>query len=78
MNEFLNKIAKAMELESVAETDDLKALPQWDSLAKLCVIAMMGSDYGITIGSAELQCAATPGELWELMQNKTDLKYHER
>jgi acyl carrier protein len=70
MNEFLDKIAKILEVESVSDADDLKAFPQWDSLTVLSVIAMLDADYGVNLRAADLQEAASAGALWKLVQSK--------
>jgi acyl carrier protein len=70
MNEFLDKIAKILEVEGVSDADDLKAFPQWDSLTVLSVIAMLDADYGVNLRAADLQEAASAGALWKLVQSK--------
>jgi acyl carrier protein len=69
MNEFLKKIAEILEVESVSDTDDLRAFPQWDSLAVLSVIAMLDANYGVNLRAADLQEAPSAGALWELVQS---------
>lgn len=71
MNEFLTKIASILEIEEVKETDDLKAFPQWDSLAVLSVIAMLDSSYGLNLHAADLEPVRSAGDLWRLVQSKT-------
>jgi len=68
MNEFLGKIAAILEVESVAEGDDLKSFSQWDSLAVLSVIAMLDAQYGVNLRAADLQAAASAGALWATVQ----------
>ncbi len=70
MKEFLEKIAKILEVDSVTDADDLKAFPQWDSLTVLSVIAMLDADYGVNLRAADLQEAASAGALWKLVQGK--------
>jgi acyl carrier protein len=70
MNEFLQKIAGILEVEGVKESDDLKAFPQWDSLAVLSVIAMLDSNYGVNLRAADFQSVTTAGDLWSLVQTK--------
>jgi acyl carrier protein len=69
MNEFLKKIAEILEVENVSDADDLRAFPQWDSLAVLSVIAMLDASYGVNLRAADLQEAATAGALWNLVQS---------
>ena len=70
MNDFLNKLAEILELESVKETDDLRSFPQWDSLSVLSVIAMLDANYGVNLRAADLQEAGSAGALWKLVQAK--------
>ena len=70
MNEFLSKLAEILEVDSVKETDDLKAFPQWDSLAVLSVIAMLDANYGVNLRAADLQATGTAASLWALVQSK--------
>jgi acyl carrier protein len=70
MNEFLAKIAGILEVEAVKESDDLKAFPQWDSLAVLSVIAMLDSTYGLNLHAADFEPIRTAGDLWNLVQSR--------
>jgi acyl carrier protein len=70
MNEFLQKIAVILEVEGVKEADDLKAFPQWDSLAVLSVIAMLDANYGVNLRAADFQQVTTAADLWNLVQSK--------
>ncbi len=70
MNELLKKIGSILEEEEVRETDDLKAFPQWDSLAVLSVIAMLDASYGVNLHAAELEQVRTPAQLWALVQSR--------
>ena len=70
MNEFLKKTASILEVSDVKETDDLKAFPQWDSLAVLSIIAMLDADYGVNLLAPDFQQVSTVGELWSLVQSK--------
>jgi len=70
MNEFLVKLAGILEAEAVKDADDLKAFPQWDSLAVLSVIAMLDSDYGVNLHASDFQQVTTAVDLWNLVQSK--------
>lgn len=70
MNEFLQKIAGILEVEAVNETDNLKAFPQWDSLAVLSVIAMLDASYAVNLRAADFQTVTTAGDLWKLVESK--------
>ncbi len=70
MNEFLKNIATVLEVDQIKETDDLKALPQWDSLAVLSVIAMLDANYGVNLSAADFGTISSVGDLWKLVQSK--------
>jgi acyl carrier protein len=70
MNEFLKQLAEILEVPGVKETDDLKAFPQWDSLAVLSVIAMLDAEQGVNLLAPDFQQVSTAGELWRLVQSK--------
>jgi len=70
MNEFLSRIATILEVEQLHPADDLKAFPQWDSLAVLSVIAMLDASYGVNLRAADLAPLKSAGDLWQLVQAK--------
>ena len=70
MNEFLTKIASILEVENVAEADELKAFPQWDSLSVLSVIAMLDASYGVNLRAADFGPVQNVGDLWNLVQSR--------
>ena len=70
MNDFLKSIAGVLEVEAVRESDDLKAFPQWDSLAVLSVIAMLDANYGVNLRAADLALINSIGDLWTLVQSR--------
>ena len=70
MNEFLTKIASILEVDDVAETDEFKAFPQWDSLSVLSVIAMLDAGYGVNLRAADFGTIKNIGDLWRLVQSR--------
>jgi acyl carrier protein len=70
MNEFLKKIAQILEIGHVAESDDLKAFSQWDSLAVLSVIAMLDADYSVNLKASDFADIKSVGDLWRLVESK--------
>ena len=70
MSEFLKKIAGILEVDDMKETDELKAFPQWDSLAVLSVIAMLDANYGVNLHAAEFERITTAADLWNLVQSR--------
>jgi len=46
MNEFLNKIAEILDVDSVTTELDFRSVDDWDSLKGFSIIVLMESDYG--------------------------------
>jgi acyl carrier protein len=70
MNEFLKKLSEILEVGEVEEADQLKAFPQWDSLAVLSVIAMLDANYGVNLRAADFGPVNSAADLWSLVQSK--------
>lgn len=70
MNEFLKKLSEILEVSEVKEADELKAFPQWDSLAVLSVIAMLDANYGVNLRAADFGPVTSAADLWTLVQSK--------
>jgi acyl carrier protein len=70
MNEFLKKLSEILEVSEVKEADELKAFPQWDSLAVLSVIAMLDANYGVNLRAADFGPVNSAADLWTLVQSK--------
>lgn len=68
MSEFNAKLADILGVESVTESDLLEDFEEWDSLSILSVIAMLDSDYGVNLTSADLRDAKTVAELWHIVE----------
>jgi acyl carrier protein len=73
MNDFLAKIAGILEVDSVKETDDLKAFAQWDSLSVLSVIAMLDASYGVNLHASDFKSIKSVGDLWRLLESRKGL-----
>jgi acyl carrier protein len=70
--QFIENFLNACDFEDPVEVTletELKNLPQWDSLAMLGVIVMFDTEYGKTIGGAELKAAITIGDLFRLLEH---------
>ena len=70
MNEFLKKLSEILEVGEVKDADELKAFPQWDSLAVLSVIAMLDANYGVNLRAADFGPVNSAADLWTLVQSK--------
>jgi acyl carrier protein len=70
MPDFLKKLAEILEAPEVKPSDELKAFPQWDSLAVLSVIAMLDANYGVNLRAADFATVQSAADLWNLVESK--------
>ena len=63
---FLSAVDFQNPVEATADTE-LRALPEWDSLAALGVIVMFDVEYGKIIVGDDLKTAVTVGDLYKLL-----------
>lgn len=54
MEELKAKLAEILEVEDLDETKKFKDYEEWDSLTGLSLIAMLDSDYNITMNGKEI------------------------
>ena len=72
MESFYERLAEAIDIESVNDDMVLEELDEWDSLTILSVIALMDTDYGITLYADQLKKLKTVGELKDfVIKSKT-------
>ncbi|PTU30664.1 acyl carrier protein [Stenotrophobium rhamnosiphilum] len=66
---FVEKFAFAIEVETVSLTADteFKALPNWDSLNALSVIAMADADYGVALSGEDVHSSTTINDVWKIV-----------
>ena len=72
--EFIQEFIEALEIEDaslVQETTVFKDLEEWDSLAALSTISLIGDEFGVTINNKVLRSVVTLGELYDLVIEKT-------
>ena len=72
--EFIQEFIEALEIEDaslVQETTVFKDLEEWESLAALSTISLIGDEFGVTINNKVLRSVETLGELYDLVIEKT-------
>lgn len=72
--EFIQEFIEALEIEDaslIQETTVFKDLEEWDSLAALSTISLIGDEFGVTINNKVLRSVETLGELYDLVIEKT-------
>lgn len=62
MEELIVKLAELLEVEELDTTKKFSDYDEWDSLALLSVLAMLDSDYGVSMSGARLKEFANIGE----------------
>lgn len=71
MENFYEKMAELLEVETVNANDELKSFEAWDSLTILSIIAFVSETYAITLTALEINNAITVGGLKQLIDSKS-------
>ena len=71
MDDFYEKLADCLDVGEVKASDVLETFPEWDSLAKLSLIAMVGARYGVNLTAADLRGVDTAQSLRDLVAQKS-------
>lgn len=70
----LNKqIADILGCENLADDEDFKKLPNYDSLNMLSVIAFIKKEYDISLTAGDINKINTINDLRKIMQEKEDI-----
>lgn len=66
---FVEKFAFAIEVEtaSLSADTEFKALPNWDSLNALSIIAMADADYGVALSGEDVHSSTTINDVWKIV-----------
>jgi len=70
IEQFIENFLVAVDFQNPVEVTpatELRALPEWDSLAALGVIVMFDVDYGKTITGDDLKTCTTLSDLYKLL-----------
>lgn len=70
---FIERIAEAIEVESVEKLNEntiFRDLDEWSSLAVLSVIAMLDEEYDIQIENADFKKLETLGDIARFVENQ--------
>ncbi|MGK4076599.1 acyl carrier protein [Bacteroides sp. CACC 737] len=73
MQDFIEKFAEAIEMESVndlKEDTKFRELDEWNSLAVLSVIAMLDEEYDIQIENADFKKLEMIGDIAQFIENQ--------
>lgn len=72
-NEFINHFKEALELEAgieVSFSDTFKELEEWDSLARLSLIAMLDEEYEVELESEDFDNLNSVQDLFLYVKSK--------
>ena len=70
---FCEKLADIVETDEVKLENVLKDFEEWDSLSVLSIIAMVDSDYGVTIFAKDIMKLKTVKDLFLHIQKRSSL-----
>ena len=70
---FCEKLTDILETDEVKLENVLKDFEEWDSLSVLSIIAMVDSDYGVTIFAKDIMKLKTVKDLFSYIQKKSSL-----
>ncbi len=73
IDEFINKFIgcfDGIEPGKVLAETQFRDLPEWDSLTALTMLAMIDSDYDVTISASELGMCNSAFEIFNLINKK--------
>lgn len=70
MEELIEKIAEILEVEDLDVTKKFEDYDEWDSLAGLSLIAMLDSDYNMTMKTKEILAFNSIEEFCIVVLNK--------
>lgn len=66
MEQFITAFKEALEIEGDVNMEDhFRDYDEWDSLARLSLIAMMDQEYGIQIEGEAFDALQTVGDLYQ-------------
>ena len=63
MNEFLDKVAEILEVDSVDANSEFRSVAEWDSMKGFSLIVLLESDYGKQMSVNEFMGCKTVGDL---------------
>ncbi len=66
-SEFVDGLRRTLEWPDLAEDTALKGNAKWDSLAQVDVVMFTQDELGQTLSTADLQAAATVGDVLRLV-----------
>jgi len=71
IDRFYATMAEILETAIVKDGDVLSQFDAWDSLTKLSIIAMAGSEYKTILRARDLDAMATVGELKDYLEKNS-------
>lgn len=72
MNSFYEKLAEILEVDQVNPSDEIVSFDNWDSLGVLSILALVDSEYGVTVSGEEIAGMKLVGELEKLIAQRAN------
>lgn len=71
--QFINSLKEAFEIEDreISVEDNFRDYPEWDSLSRLSLIAMLDEEYGVQIEEGDFEKLATVKDLMEEVKKRS-------
>jgi acyl carrier protein len=69
--ELLNNLKEILEVDEIHETDTLESFDEWDSLTSLSIIAMVDTNYNITLSAEQIKKFITVKDIVDFARNQT-------
>lgn len=70
MEELNLEMADILEVDAVADNDELEVFDSWDSLAILSLLAFIDKNYNVQLFNDELADAKTLADIKQLVESK--------
>ncbi len=70
---FINQLEQELEgfpKDSITPDSDLRSFPEWSSMHALIIIALVDTEYNITITGEDLRSAKTVTDLFNIIKEK--------
>lgn len=68
MEKLIEQMTEIFEIETVNDNDVLRSYELWDSLSVISLLAVLDTDFGVTIESEDLAEIVTVRDLFLLVQ----------
>jgi len=68
MEDYLNELARLLEVGDVKPEDELRKFELWDSLTVLALLAFIDEKYSVLVSSLDMADVETASDLYKLIE----------